>query len=222
MANFPTELRKEIYAQYWEKSDIQKREFLCQRVSEYEKKSKLGEGTKNRQKSRQYTLKSGGLAVPVCQSFFLKTLGYQRSHVVDYIFSQQHGLVKKDMRGSHTPSHKLSLDKEKSVIDHINSFHPAISHYRRKHAPLRLYLPPELDITKLYKDYKEKFLVQPVSYSTYRKYLRKMNISFTKLGEEECEECEEFKLHECPLKPAENPVGNITAGIILQYCIFVL
>ena len=34
-----------------------------------------------------------------------------------------------------------------------------------------------------------------IHYSTYQKKVRSMNISFAKLGEEECETCEKYKMH---------------------------
>jgi len=43
--------------------------------------------------------------------------------------------------GRLTPAHKMTFEIHKSIISHINSYHPSVSHYRRKHAPLRRYLP---------------------------------------------------------------------------------
>ena len=48
----------------------------------------------------------------------------------------------------------------------------------------------------MYNDFKEKY-ADKVNYESYRKILRSMSISFTKLGEEECEVCEVFKHHNC-------------------------
>ena len=39
------------------------------------------------------------------------------------------------------------------VIDHIQKFRPCISHYRRAHAPYRLYISPEFAITSMYQDF---------------------------------------------------------------------
>ena len=36
-----------------------------------------------------------------------------------------------------------------------------------------------------------------ITYDAYRKIFATLNISFTKLGEEECETCEEFTQHKC-------------------------
>ena len=48
-----------------------------------------------------------------------------------------------------------------------------------------------------------------VSYNSYRKIFKKLNKSFTKLGEEECKACEEFKLHDCTmLKKDDDTCGE--------------
>ena len=109
-----------------------------------------------RETSRVYTFKSeNGEVVQVCRLFLLSTLGYRRSHVVDWLFKKHDGKAVADRRGSHEPLHKMSTCTVNAVIAHIESFHPAISHYRRKHAPLRRYLPPTLNITKMYELFKE-------------------------------------------------------------------
>lgn len=67
-------------------------------------------------------------------------------------------------------------------------------YYRRSHAPNMRYLPSEL--TKLmHKDFLKKHPEHEISYETYRSIVAGMNISFTKLGHEECEVCEKFMLH---------------------------
>ena len=81
---------------------------------------------------------------------------------------------------------------------HIRSFKPQISHYRRAHAPNRLYLPCELTITEMYVDYVEeckKDEQRCLSYVSYTRELKSQNISFAKLGNEECEICDEHQLH---------------------------
>jgi len=74
------------------------------------------------------------------------------------------------------------------IVDHINSYNPQISHYRREHAPRRRYLPPEITLKSMFADFMIK---QPkfCTYDKYRKVVQKMNISFARLGVEECEFC---------------------------------
>jgi len=57
------------------------------------------------------------------------------------------------------------------------------------------YLPTEVNANFMYEDFKKKFSDIKCSYDAYSKVLRDNNISFTKLGDEECEQCEEWKQH---------------------------
>lgn len=72
-----------------------------------------------------------GEKVTVCKIFFSTTLGFKRKN--DKVlrnalkYAQEQEL--KDMRGSNPNPKKID---NKPIIDHINSFHPTISHYRRK------------------------------------------------------------------------------------------
>ena len=72
-----------------------------------------------------------------------------------------------DMRGRHAPKHKLSNRVKEIVVEHINSYHPSVSHYRCAHAPLRKYLPSDLSIKKMFGDLKEKNPDIKLHYETY-------------------------------------------------------
>ncbi|KAK4879538.1 hypothetical protein RN001_007684 [Aquatica leii] len=98
----------------------------------------------------------------------------------------------KDNRGRHPSSRKIDRT---DIINHINLFKPTISHYRREHAPNRKYLPSDITIKFMYKDFQQKYS-QSVFYELYRKQVNDLNISFANLGHEECWECEKFTLHE--------------------------
>ena len=58
-----------------------------------------------------------------------------------------------DKRGTHTPAIQKKEEISRLVIDHIQKFRPCISHYRRAHAPYRLYISPEFSITSMYQDF---------------------------------------------------------------------
>ena len=75
-----------------------------------------------------------------------------------------------------------------AIDDHIESFKPMISHYRRADAPLRRYLPPELSPKVMYEHFCESNPGMCCG-ETYRLRLKKKNIGFGQLGEEECEVC---------------------------------
>ena len=195
---FSNERRRETYDEYWDKDATQRREFLSQRVSEVAKERNRSRiGSKTRNTSKKYTLKNeGGEVVQVCAKFFLSCLGYKRIDAVDWLFRNLEGKAVPDRRGSHEPLHKTPTTTVRAIVNHIETFYPAISHYRRKHAPLRRYLPPSLTVQKMYDLFKESS-GENISYHTYRRIFKKQNIGFTKLGEEECEACEIYKQHEC-------------------------
>ena len=70
-------------------------------------------------------------------------------------------------------------------------YNPGISHYRHEPWPKRLYLPPELDIVEVYCDYK-LFAVEgsrkTLSYVTYWRQVKAMDISIAKLGKSNAQE----------------------------------
>ena len=60
---------------------------------------------------------------------------------------------KSDGRGKHKPKHAKPQDTLDTFDEHIESFKPSISHYRRARSPLRRYLAPELCLALMYKYY---------------------------------------------------------------------
>ena len=83
-----------------------------------------------------------------------------------------------DKGGRHKPLHTLNDSVLDSIRDHIKSYGPSISHYRRAHAPNRLYLYPEFTIKGMLDDFNEKHPGNGVHYSTYYQIVRAMKISF--------------------------------------------
>ena len=77
----------------------------------------------------------------------------------------------------------------------MESCNRSISHYRRKHAPLRRYLPAELNAHLLYKYFCEMYPDIKVTYKTYWMQVKSLNISFAKLGLEQCETCLIYDVH---------------------------
>ena len=201
----PEDQRKIIFDRYWEsESTDERRLWLHGRINCKEKKvcrtPSMTAVNKNRQVSREYTFDVEGVAKTVCKIFFLNTLGYRNDKVLTRMYeSMTPSKMRpgKDLRGKRTPKHALTEEEKNSIDEHIRSFKPSVSHYRRAHAPLRLYLSPELTGREMYNYYKESQGSCRISYNTYMKRINKMNISFVKLGEEECEVCTAIELHEC-------------------------
>ncbi|KAK9721125.1 hypothetical protein QE152_g21708 [Popillia japonica] len=99
-----------------------------------------------------------------------------------------------DRRGKQPSVNKGPHEK---IIQHIESFHPMISHYRRDHAPNVRYLPGDINIALVHGDFLDKCpeFKGRVSYDLYRRIVKEQHISFAQLGHEECEKCEQFTLH---------------------------
>jgi len=191
--------REEIHRDFWDLSYNSRRVWIYSQIERTAPKRKRTEDETTGKHARKYAASysmpdENGVNKKVCKKFFLHTLGYKSDKVITVLMAAHEASAltpKTDMRGKHSPSNKLSDDTNKLIKEHIESYHPAVSHYRREHAPFRKYLPPELTVTDMYNDFVEKHA--KVSYQTYRRVVSSMNISFVKLGEEECEEC---MLHE--------------------------
>lgn len=97
-------------------------------------------------------------------------------------------------RGKKSSQQMKQISEENYKIKiHIESYHPQVSHYNLAHASNRGYLPPDLSIRQLHKDYVSKN--KHLSYETCRKVLEKQNIGFTAKGKNECSVCSVFKMH---------------------------
>lgn len=55
------------------------------------------------------------------------------------------------------------------IHEHIESFHPAVAHYRHEHTAKRRYLSSEITASFMHADYLEKYLDHKCSYDFYRK-----------------------------------------------------
>lgn len=160
--------------------------------------------SKNKTIKKKFTYKyhltdKNSTVIEVCKAFFLTTLGFNKKNDRE-IFN----ILNKTFVGELTPpkdkrTSKKSNDSVKThnlVSDHIELFHPTISHYRREHAPNVRYLPSDINIKLMHEDFNEKYPDIQISYEFYRLKLKEKNISFAVLGHEECEICEAFKLPE--------------------------
>ena len=84
---------------------------------------------------------------------FISTLGHKNDKFVHAAFKSE---SVEDERGRAKKTSRFTPVQREIVNGHIDSFHPCISHYRRKHAPNRLYLDNALTVTAMYDDYKQK------------------------------------------------------------------
>ena len=207
-----SELRRKILnREFWNKNYDDRKKWIaacCERASN-------GKLTAKRRTNISYKLRNGnGELLQVCQKFFLSTIGKKdrRDQIVrtaldtieiGEIFPSQ------SKKGKHIKRQVYDRDLIKK---HVMSFNPQISHYRRMHAPNRLYLTSDITVRFMHADFIKTH--KPVSYSVYNKVILEMNISFTKLGEEECETCSKHEFH---LKTCQG--NQLECVLCMQYSI---
>ena len=186
--------RQDIWGHFHSLTYSSQRAFIVKHVKAKDVSCRKNHVNSRRSSTFEYTLKD----FIICKTMFIRTLGHKNDKFV-MVALKNAGV--EDKRGKAPKPHRFSENQQAAVKEHIQSFHPDISHYRRAHAPNRLYLDHSLSITDLYKDYRKKILNEYVSYARYAQTLREMNISFAKLGNEQCEICLNHDVHkkeECP------------------------
>ena len=207
----PEERRVIIHSEFWNMEYNSRKAWIFSHVklSDTKRRRSESKGFYARSCTRFYMLPTDGIENAfVCKTFFMRTLGFTADKAITTALSPSEDgtsriTVPSDMRGRHVPSNKIA-DQVKSLIQqHIESYHPSVSHYRREHAPLRRYLAPEITITDMHENFITKYPEHKCSYEFYRSVVSSMNISFVKLGEEECEVCLEHELHNRDCSGAE-------------------
>ena len=98
-----------------------------------------------------------------------------------------------DKRGKHHyRPRKLTEEDKEHVIEHIKSFKGRKSH-NGLHDSTRLYLPEELNISKMYQSYCERYPNAKCSFEKYRKIFNtKFNIGFGCPRKDTCSTCDRF------------------------------
>lgn len=97
---------------------------------------------------------------------FLHTIGYKSDKVVTCLMQAcdpDQMSPQPSKRGRHKQPNYVD---ESVIVDHINSYNPHLSHYRREHTPRRRYLPPEITLKSMFAD----FMTKQPKFCTYDKY----------------------------------------------------
>ena len=95
-----------------------------------------------------------------------------------------------DRRGSHLPSNKCDAEV---IRLHINSYNPAISHYKRKNPPYKRHINPAFSIKEMYKNFSENKENNKNCYKTYCNVFESENIGFSRPSQDKCEICLSYK-----------------------------
>ncbi|KAF0313435.1 40S ribosomal protein S3 [Amphibalanus amphitrite] len=122
----------------------------------------------------------------VCKEFCLTTLGFAANNDGPIISAVGRLIPKQDGRGR--AANPVAARLEDELQRHIERYRPMAPHYRYLHAPRRRYLAPDLNAAVMYQQLVEE-KGKICSYERFRKALRSANVSFARLGQEECEIC---------------------------------
>lgn len=108
--------------------------------------------------SFEYTLANeSNINVRVCQKAFCAVHGFGPKRLQVFRRKLETGELEPDRRGKHKHHPSVSEEVKDQVRDHIKSFPSRHSHYSRKDNSDRVYLSAELSITRLYRDFLEKY-----------------------------------------------------------------
>lgn len=187
---FSEQRRDQIQKHFWSMNFAERRGFLNSHITMQKVHQKKTQ-SKGKTASMHYSLpKENGEKVIVCKTMFLHSLGMKTDGYVTELkkaMKETCGLPMKsrDNRGRHEPANK---GDHNLIKQHIDSFNPQVSHYKRENAPNRRYLDADLSVTVLWQDYVKCF--GKISYSAYRKLFDDANIGFGKPSQDKCQRCE--------------------------------
>ena len=132
---------------------------------------------------------------------FLNTVGLHTDKAVETALKNAvSDTVVPNKKGKNKTTYTIPAEDDTFLTHHIMSFNLSLSHYRREHAPNRLYFSNEISIAEMYNNYAkecEDNNRKKYSYPKYYSKVKDLHISFVKLWIEEYETCEEHKVHAC-------------------------
>ena len=147
--------RESIHSNFWKLNYNMRRVYLRSRIllKPVCRRRIADEISRKGSVTKIYTFQnSEGKNITVCQKFFLHTLGYKQDQVIKSLFTSISAAASETASCSSNSSVTVSADScvpedargrkgstrkiDKSPIySHIESFKPAVSHFRREHAP---------------------------------------------------------------------------------------
>ncbi|KOB66047.1 Uncharacterized protein OBRU01_10980 [Operophtera brumata] len=127
---FTAEIRTDIHRRYinlnWEGRGLFIKGFV---KPEEVKVRTAGKGNEKRQTTNKYYFNNNIERIEVCKKFFLTTLGYNPTNDRHLHFALKNPVdEQQDKRGKYERQHVIDKD---IIKEHILSFRPSISHYRR-------------------------------------------------------------------------------------------
>ena len=131
-----------------------------------------------------YHLKrADGTYVRVCKTCFVSTVGFtkQNDNIIKETFKHiapGNQAVPGDFEDRRKYNGQTQQFNHQTIRNHIESYHPTVSHYRRAHAPNRRYLPSDDTIIDMYR----QFIDSGKGSCSYINEFKRMNVSMTKHG----------------------------------------
>lgn len=189
-----------IFEQFWSLKDVNlQREFVlrCTEVVSPKYQYKKLHSTRGRSKNKAYYLKLNEKKCRVCCKFFMNTLSIADTFLRN-IFKKtnDNGFLETDKRGLH--GHQKTTDG--NILDvirnHINSIPHIESHYLRSQTT-RHYIDGSLNISMLYRLYKERCLTNEQPFAKKNIYEKvfntEFNLSFFRPKKDQCALCENYR-----------------------------
>lgn len=160
-------------------------------------KLKVNEGDEgnsfHRNVTVKYTLPDGeGNVVEVCKKTFCDVFKITKRRVETLIELKKGGSIEYvETRGNKVTNRKFSLDDEKLVIDHINSFPREESHYCREKTD-REFLSQDLNIRRMFLAFQTVFPDSNINERYYREVFKKhfKKVSFQQPRTDTCGTCD--------------------------------
>lgn len=190
----PFEHQKYLWETYWSLTYVEKRQFLakCVSVISVKRRTTVEVSTNNFKKSqsRIYMLPDTCKnEVQICKTTLLNILGYTNDSVITELVKNMNSDFCLSSVTKYRGKQNIKKCKSKDIIiDHIRSYNPAVSHYRRLNSPNVMYLPSGLTVKAMY----DNFCLTYKDYCSqefYRTVIKELNISLRNSSIDKCEDC---------------------------------
>lgn len=174
--------RHAINGYFWSLSSCEQQVYVSAHISPSVVKRRRSESEK-RNVSLNYSLRDENEEFhQVCKTFFLTTLGFNPKNdrmITNALCNAKNGLVyAADNRGKNA---KPKIDRD-IIVKHVELFLSNVSHDGSEHAANKRYLPNDIRVTDMHKDFINRYPDDQCSYGLYRKCVKDLNISFINFG----------------------------------------
>lgn len=195
--------QKEIYDAFYNTNWSSKTAFIRSCVRRIPIKTKMSDlNPVTPAKNVQFHLKfhlinDKGTEIEVCRWFFYKLLQVNKYRCIYAIKTAKENPSSIDSRGHRSSVNKIKESDMNYLRDFISKFPKYESHYGRS-ASKRMYLSPNLNIIKMFKEYRNvcEFHNRPtVSETTFRKVFNfEFNLAFKTRKKDTCKQCDKFEI----------------------------